>query len=466
MPHRLQVRAEPKGASTARRPLAAAAPVPSFRAAAGLGAALALLAATPAALRGEAFAGEAIAAEAAAPAALSPAFEPKSARGLGEKLAWEVASGAPPESRPAASQAGALGQGEPREAPSGPGSPPLPIPGSLPGRDFRLAAIFGADHRVPLPARFKAVEDKIGLLFNLRARTVCTAFCVDRDIIATAGHCLHRTAGERPPQLGDFWFGRDYDTVRDFARIAGYASGAAAQHVMSGAMSLSIHPPIDAAKDWALVRLTRPVCSKGGLPLSVLSIDDIIKEAEARRVFHVSYHRDFTPWKLAYSHACGVARNFAGADWGAIARDFVEPAALILHTCATGGASSGSPLLLETPGGPAAIGINIGTYVQSKVVMQAGRITQRLKADTIANTAVSSEVFAEKLETFRQATILGSSAQIRELQTRLARRGLFAGKVSGVYDAALRSAIEAQERAAGLPVTGLATAALLKQLER
>src|SRR6516165_2124122 len=115
MPHRLQVRAEPKGASTARRPLAAAAPVPSFRAAAGLGAALALLAATPAALRGEAFAGEAIAAEAAAPAALSPAFEPKSARGLGEKLAWEVASGAPPESRPAASQAGALGQGEPRE---------------------------------------------------------------------------------------------------------------------------------------------------------------------------------------------------------------------------------------------------------------------------------------------------------------------------------------------------------------
>jgi protease YdgD len=112
------------------------------------------------------------------------------------------------------------------------------------------------------------------------------------------------------------------------------------------------------------------------------------------------------------------------------------------------------------------IGINIGTYVQSKVVMQAGRVTQRLKADTIANTAVSSEVFAEKLETFRQATILGSGAQIRELQTRLAQRGLFAGKVNGVYDAALRSAIEAHERAAGLPVTGLATAALLKQLER
>ena len=432
MPHSLP---EPRADSTARRRFGATAPVPwSLRAAAALGAALALLAATPAALRAQAYAGETVAA----------AFEPKSVRELGHELPA-------PELRRDAGQAGALGEGEARGAPSGRGWPPLPIPGSLPGRDLRLAAIFGADHRIALPARFRAVEDKIGLLFNLRTRTVCTAFCVDRDIIATAGHCLHRTAGERPPQLGDFWFGRDYDTVRDFARIAGYTSGAAAQHVMSGAMSLSIRPPIDAAKDWALVRLTRPVCSKGGLPLSVLSIDDIIKEAEARRVFHVSYHRDFTPWKLAYSRACGVARNFAGADWGAIARDFAEPAQLILHTCATGGASSGSPLLLETPTGPAVIGINIGTYVQSKVVMQAGRVTQRLKADTIANTAVSSEVFAEKLETFRQATILGSGAQIRELQTRLAERGLFAGKVNGVYDAALRSAIEAHESAAGLP---------------
>jgi hypothetical protein len=432
---------------------------------AALGAALAL-AATPAPVRAQAFAGERFAAEVAAPLRLSPAFEPRSARELGHELAGEVAPGSAPGSWRETSRAGALGEGEAGGAPSGRGSPPLPVPRSLPGRDLRLAAIFGADHRVPLPARFKAVEDKIGLLFNPRARRVCTAFCVDRDIIATAGHCLHRTAGERPPQLGDFWFGRDYDAVRDFARIAGYASGAAAQHVMSGAMSLSIDPPIDADKDWALVRLTRPVCSKGVLPLSVLSIDDIIKEAEARRVFHVSYHLDFTHWKLAYSRACGVARNFAGADWGAIARDFAEPAALILHTCATGDASSGSPLLLETAMGPAVIGINIGTYVQPKVVMQAGRVAQRRNADTIANTAINSEVFVEKLETFRHATILGSGAQIRELQTRMAERGLFAGKVNSVYDAALRSAIEAHERAAGLPVTGLATAALLQRLER
>jgi protease YdgD len=234
---------------------------------------------------------------------------------------------------------------------------------------------------------------------------------------------------------------------------------------MSGAVSLSIRPPIDAARDWALVRLSRPACSKGVLPVSVLPIEQIMKEADARRVFHVSYHRDFTPWKLAYTRACGVARDFQGADWSAIARDFANPAALILHTCATGGASSGSPLLLETPTGPEVIGINVGTYVQSKVVMQAGQVTQRLKADTIANTAVSSEVFARQLEIFRQVTIL-SGTQIRELQTRLMQRGLFTGKLDGVYGAALRSAITDYEKAAGKPETGLATTALLNELER
>jgi protease YdgD len=328
------------------------------------------------------------------------------------------------------------------------------------------AAVFGTDRRVPLPAQWKDVQDKIGLLFHVRARMVCTAFCVAKDIIATAGHCLYRTLGERPPQLDEFWFGRNYDTVRDFARIAGHGNASVAQNIMSGAMSLSVRPPIDATRDWALVRLARPACSKGVLALSVLGMDEILREAEAKHVFHVSYHRDFTPWKPAYARPCGVARNFEGADWDTIARDFADPAALILHTCATGGASSGSPLLLDTPAGPAVIGMNIGTYLQSKVVMQAGQVMRRMKADTIANTAVNTKSFAEKLELFRQAVILRSGAPMRELQARLRQHHLFAGKEDGNYSAALRSAIEAYEEEQGLPVTGLATQAVLQGLQR
>jgi hypothetical protein len=212
------------------------------------------------------------------------------------------------------------------------------------------------------------------------------------------------------------------------------------------------------------VRLARPSCNKGALPVRVLSTEEIIAEAEAKRIFQVSYHRDYTPWKIAYSQPCGVARSFETADWKTIAQDFSNPGQLLLHTCDTGGASSGSPMLLETARGLEVIGINVGTYVQSKVLMQDGQIARRLKADTVANTGVSSAAFAAKLDAFRQAAILTSAAQIREVQSALKQRHHYWGELDGKYGASLRGAIEAFEVAHGLPVTGLATQALLKRL--
>jgi protease YdgD len=308
------------------------------------------------------------------------------------------------------------------------------------------------------------VQEKMGLLFNARARTVCPAFCVAPDIIATAGHCLHRTAGEAPPRLADFWFARNYEGQRDNARLAGHANGTAAQYVMSGAVRLNVRPPIDATRDWALVRLGKAACSKGVLPVRAMPTEQVLNEAAAQRVFQVAYHRDFAPWRLAYSRPCVVERNFEAADWATIAQDFADPGMLLLHTCDTGGASSGSPLLLDTPAGPEVIGINVGSYIQSKVVMQDGKVTRRLKADTVANTAVSALAFAAKLDLFRQATILTTPVQLRELQAALKQRRFYDGPVNGVYATDLRAGIEAYERAQGLAVTGLATQALLKRL--
>ena len=285
-------------------------------------------------------------------------------------------------------------------------------------------AVFGGDQRVAIPLRFKALRDKIGLFFNRRSRMVCTAFCVAPDIVATAGHCLHRTHGERPAHPADFWFARNYDAERHFEGIAGSMSGAAAQHVMSGTMDLSVRPPIDASKDWALVRLSSRACSRGVLAIGTLSSEAMIAEAAAKRIVQVSYHRDFTPWKLAYSQPCGVARSFETADWASIVDDFADPAQLVLHTCDTGNASSGSPLLLDAPDGLKVVGINVGTYVRSKVLMEDGQIKKHLKADTVANTAVNSSAFAGKLATFQQAQILASPAQIRQLQTALHQRDL------------------------------------------
>ena len=116
-----------------------------------------------------------------------------------------------------------------------------------------------------------------------------------------------------------------------------------------------------------------------------------------------------------------MARSFEAAGWRQIERDFAEPEALILHTCDTGGASSGLPMLLDTPDGPEVIGINVGTYEQSKVLMQDGQVKKRLKADMIANTAVASAAFAGRLEVFRAAVILATRGEMRELQGLLAQ---------------------------------------------
>ena len=151
------------------------------------------------------------------------------------------------------------------------------------------------------------------------------------------------------------------------------------------------------------MRLARPACTKGVLPVQPLPTerDHERGRRQARVPDLLSSRLHALEARLRAALRRG-ASSFDGADWSTIAQDFADPDALILHTCDTGGASSGSPLLLDGADGPEVIGINVGTYVQSKVLMQEGKVTQRLKADTVANTAVAARAFAAKLEAFRR----------------------------------------------------------------
>jgi protease YdgD len=334
----------------------------------------------------------------------------------------------------------------------------------LPGSAVSPVAVFGDDNRIALPMSHIALEDKIGLLYESRSRSVCTAFCVADDIVATAGHCLYRTSEERPPRLANFTFRLTGKNVKTTARIAGADKGEAAQNIMAGSLHLSVKPPIDASHDWALVRLARPVCKGARLKLSRRTATELIPLAAKSRVYQVAFHRDFANWRLAYASPCDVRRKFETTSWDTIARDFAEPNQLILHSCDTGGASSGSPLLIDGPSGPEVVGINVGTYVQSKVMMQNGKVVHRFKADTIANTGVSAAAIAPALEAFERAEILVARDRMKELQKLLMARGLYAGPADGIYGPRFRDAIESFERTENRPVTGLATQAVLKRL--
>ena len=135
------------------------------------------------------------------------------------------------------------------------------------------------------------------------------------------------------PRLSDFWFAPHYEARRGYARLAGSANGTVAQFVMTGALKLNIRPPIDATKDWALIRLNQSICNKGILPVRAMPTEQIMTEAAAGRVFQVAYHRDWTPWRLAYSKPCNVTRDFPAAD---VARIMASPAALLWSRTSSG----------------------------------------------------------------------------------------------------------------------------------
>jgi V8-like Glu-specific endopeptidase len=327
------------------------------------------------------------------------------------------------------------------------------------------AAVFGPDNRVVLPGEKSAFSRSVGLLYDSRSHSVCTAFCVGDDVIATAGHCLFRTADERPPKLSGFQFRlQPRNGPHANARLAGSGRNAEAQHVATGSQRLRVRPPIDAASDWALVRLAAPVCKGRALPISRQPDDELIRLSAAQRVYQVAYHRDFGNWELALGAPCAIRRSFNGADWPAISKDFVDARHVILHTCDTGGASSGSPMLIDGPAGPEVVGINVGTYLQSRVLTQQGAVVHRYKSETVANTAVAAGAFRDALEALSRATILADRKAITALQTLLAAAGYDAGPRDGIYGARLNTAIRSFERAEGRKETGLATAELLRRL--
>ena len=346
-------------------------------------------------------------------------------------------------------------------------SAPTPAPIADEAGVVHRIAVFGVDNRAKLPKRLEALRGSIGIIYNERSRTICSAFCIADDVIATASHCVFRTKGEKPPPTERFYFARPGTRLAS-VRFEGAASRRAAHYILAGAAGISTKPPIEAARDWALIMLQGPACRGKVLEVKPLTPDEIEGEAKAGRLYQAAFHRDYGRWTMAYSQPCfGGRRGDPDVPPPTVtARDFADHANLVLHSCDTGGASSGSPLLIETAAGPHVVAINVGTFVQSRVLIEGGEVVKRAPAAPVANTAVSAIAFAGKVEALRAASVLRSAGDLRKLQQRLQSAQVFDGPVNGRYDVRLRLAIESYEVREGLPVLGLPTRTLLDALER
>lgn len=335
------------------------------------------------------------------------------------------------------------------------GTPPAVLP----------VAVFGRDQRTKVPKRLRTLRKTIGLLYNNRERSVCTGFCVADRVVATAAHCLYRTIGERRPNLRGFRFVLRATPRTPSSRIEGYRNRSPQQFIIAGSTRLRIEPPIDATRDWALMRLARPICKGAALPVTTLAPSDIERLARRKRLIQVSFHHDYADWQLAYSRPCAAQSAGKAKRRKRIERDFTAPDALVLHTCDTGGASSGSPLLTTDANGKlSAVAINVGTYVQTRMLVEDGKVVRRFKSDAIANTAVAAGTFAPLIEPFARADILAAADDIRQLQQALRIRGHYRAEIDGAFGPLTRSAIVAHQRGAGETLTGLPTRRLLTAL--
>lgn len=324
-----------------------------------------------------------------------------------------------------------------------------------------LAAIFGEDTRRDVPPDYAGLAGRIGMIYEPDTQTLCTAFCVAPNVVATAAHCLFQPRGGRLPNLRDMSFRLDYKDLSLSSGLAGRLGGAPKHSVAVGTTHFGKEPPLSAPKDWALAKLSRPICRFGRLEVSPRPTNELIAASRERRVFQLSFHWDYQHWELAYSGRCRVRRSFQGIEWRYIRQHFSGAEDLLLHDCDTGGASSGSPLLMDTAQGPVVVGLNVGTYTRTRLLLSQGDVVRRQKPDIIANTAVNARAFAPVVKPLAEQPMIMTEQEVIDLQRELQARNLYTGPIDGIFGRGTRSAIRAYESLSGESLTGLPSRLLL-----
>ncbi len=348
--------------------------------------------------------------------------------------------------------------------PAAAGGPVYPLD-PAPRTNVQSVAIFGEDDRQELPEKYSGLEGKIGMIYEPVSQTLCTAFCVAPDVVATAAHCLFQTKAAKLPAISSLSFRLDYGKVSTSSGLAGSRKGVEKNFVAVGTTKFNQEPPLSAPLDWALARLERPICSFGVLDVQPKSVTELAQATAEKKIFQVAYHWDYQHWKLAYSGACAVSRSFS-LQWRAIQQHFSDSQDLVLHDCDTGGASSGSPILMDTPQGPVAVAINVGTYTRTRLFMRQGHVVKRMKPDVIANTGVNARAFKHIIDELKSAQILETPAEVQQLQVELKARALYKGNIDGELGRGTRNAIRQFEIMSGLAVTGLPTRKILQYISQ
>lgn len=220
----------------------------------------------------------------------------------------------------------------------------------------------------------KQLSGRIGWLTDQASKARCTAFCVGKSRIATAGHCfLDQNADVKPKtqqvsfRVADTWPHRP--------------TSVPAIVVKRGALP-DFHPPIAAAGDWALLELAKPVCKGHGITL--VQRTSLLPRGGQDTLFLVSIAAGIDrPAKVTLT-ACRIIQPDKKTE-----RDFSDEDRLLFHDCPVGAGASGAPLLTRAENGDLqVVGMQVGVYARSLIRETKSGNVQRTRKHPVAHIAI------------------------------------------------------------------------------
>ncbi len=295
----------------------------------------------------------------------------------------------------------------------------------------------------------------------------CTAFCVGRDLIATAAHCISAVPDRYPvPVLRGAVFRLGYWKGHRVRRKAGVFRGwnsdddtLIRNQIVSGLNGRTVMETRTGGNDWALIRLAQPICGRH-LPVRAVSRETLRRAGREGRLYIVGMHGDRKLDGLLYSPDCRIVDNSHTRSM----RKAVAGGEVFYYTCDTYKGSSGAPLLMDTPRGPVVVGMNVGTqsHRAGGNATSTGGGTQ--EAVYVANIGVPADAFAREARILSRSRVITGKVKVRHLQLLLNRAGYDAGPVDGILGHRTRQAILAFRRRNGLMPVATATPYMLRLL--
>lgn len=318
--------------------------------------------------------------------------------------------------------------------------------------------ILGKDDRRVVPSKYRDLARGIGLIHDLKRRTLCTAFCVGDDVIATNAHCLpyvrikkrRRVRGVR-----DFAFYlTEKGAILHHARLQSNPVGDAQKpwmSVLSAGGRASRSWLRENRRDWALAKLTRPICASDVIAFADAKFIRSARHLRKAKAFTIGYHGD-KPDQLRRYAPCRIRKiSGRGNQYS------------MNHTCDIFAGASGSPIFAETAEGPRVVALVVGQmWGRRWRQYPSGRKVMISRWKT--NVGVLPLELLTKLERFRTAEFATAAMSTRELQLGLIAGGYLRGKADGLFGPQTREAIVNVEKQLGLVPLGIPTKRVISHL--